>query len=109
MELSLLAVASSHQPKKDVIMSLNVENLRELKIISDDRLNYRDFEVTALNYKEGQSLSYGCENDHTGAEPALLIDGSSYNPNDGRFDMGGIIVYVCPRCKKPVYGDDDDA
>lgn len=62
--------------------------------------DYLDFEVTSENYKEDGY--YECENGHTGAEPALLEDGSSYNPLDGRFEIQGIVVYVCPTCSQAV-------
>ena len=87
-------------------MIFNVENLKELDIISNERFDYNDFEITSLNHKN--DATYGCENSHTGAKAALLVDSSSYNPNDGRFDMKGIVVYICPRCEKPVFEDNDD-
>lgn len=86
-------------------MIFNVDNLKELDIILSENLDYKDFAVTSLNHKN--DMPYACENDHTGAEAALLVDSSSYNPNDGRFSMQGIVVYICPRCKKPVFENDD--
>lgn len=92
-------------------MTFSVDNLKELNFVCNDYFNYEDFEVTALNYEVDKAKIglYGCENSHKGAEAALLMDGSSYNPNDGRFNMQGIVVYVCPRCKKPVFEDDSHA
>lgn len=92
-------------------MTFSVDNLKELDFVSNENLNYEDFEITALNYEANKANSglYGCENSHTGAEAALLMDSSSYNPNDGRFEMEGIVVYVCPRCKRPVFEDDSHA
>lgn len=62
--------------------------------------DYQDFEVTSENYDE--EVVYECENGHTGAEPALLEDCSSYNPINGRFEIKGVVVYVCPTCCQPV-------
>ena len=77
-----------------------VENAHELKILDNEKHNYKDFEIDATNY-DG-SKSYGCENDHSGAKAALLSHSSSFDPKTGDFETAGTIVYVCPRCEKPV-------
>lgn len=77
--------------------------LIDIPIVDKDRYDYTDFPITAENYQE--SVEYSCENSHVGAKPAMLVDTVIYNPANGRFKTGGGLVYVCPRCLKPVMLD----
>lgn len=77
-----------------------VEDSHELRILDNEKHNHADFEVDATNYDA--SKEYGCENDHSGVKAAILSHSTSFNPKTGDFDLAGTIVYVCPRCEKPV-------
>lgn len=77
-----------------------IEDAHKLAILDNEKNHYDDFEVDATNYDERKQ--YGCENDHSGAKPALLSHSSSYDPKTGEFEAAGMIVYVCRHCEKPV-------
>ncbi len=82
-------------------MIFDLDNITTTEFVGD-RLDYTDFEITAENYDPALNHLYECENGHTGAKAALLADSKSFNPNNGRFSMEGVVVYICPRCTKPV-------
>lgn len=86
-------------------MRFDFDNINNTPVMNNEKYNYFDFKVTDLNYIDSDNEvneRYSCEDGHIGAAPALLVDGSTYNPNNGRFDRSGIVVYVCPTCYKPV-------
>lgn len=77
-----------------------IEDAHELRILDNEKHNYKDFDIDATNYDA--SKEYGCENDHSGAKAALLRHSSSFDPKTGQFETTGTIVYVCVRCEQPV-------
>lgn len=72
-----------------------------MQFIDSSSVDNAEFRITAINHCELDE--YGCDNDHTGAIPALIMNSSSYNPADAVFKMEGMVVYVCPVCKLPVF------
>lgn len=86
-------------------MRFDFDNIDQTPVMDNAKYNYFDFKVTDLNYVDSENAvneRYSCSNGHIGAMAALLVDGSTYNPNNGRFDNSGIVVYVCPSCHEPV-------
>lgn len=82
-------------------MILGIEDICRMQFIDDTNIDIAEFRVTAVNYCE--TNDYGCENDHSGAIPALVMNSSSYNPANAMFTVEGAVVYVCPTCKLPVF------
>lgn len=84
-------------------MQFEIDQIKNVGFVNNERYSDKDFEVTAVNYNEAKQ--YGCEHSHTGAKPALLSYSSSFNPNSGEFSVDGLVVYVCPVCDSPVFND----
>lgn len=82
-------------------MMLDIQDICRMQFIDSSNVDIEAFGVTPLNYC-GIS-DYSCENDHSGAIPALVMNSSSYNPANAMFTVEGAVVYVCPTCKLPVF------
>lgn len=82
-------------------MPIEIEELNDMRFINYHVRDYDQFKITGANYDE--TVEYGCENSHIGAVPALLNQSASYNPNTAEFTVSGLVVYVCPTCKSPVF------
>lgn len=84
-------------------MPFEVEDLSGLSFVGSDRRSYEDYGITGTNFDETES--YMCEYDHVGSVPALLNHSVSYNPSTSEFEIKGILVYICPTCRNPVFKD----
>ena len=85
-------------------MKYQPEDLSDVLVINDKKLTHEDFPVNGQNFDS--CYIYTCANGHEGAEPRVLPYISSYTQNTAKVSITGIVVFVCPTCKQPVYNID---